>query len=192
MEDYYEIDEDRLQKDLSYRMKHLKEFTGFTNEDEEWIRNTIGKLAKYAEPVVDSIYDHLFQFSSTSKYFINEDGVLNDAFLRKRKSTLVNWLVKVGEGKADFDFAKYMVNVGIIHRADEGEIPIKVPRHYIITLMSVVQSGITDLLSKELEDKDDFKKAVIAWNKILMLSIEMMLFATEDNFKIGRDTQAIA
>lgn len=168
------IDEKRLERDLKYRVDHLKEFVGWTADDEAMIKNTIGKLARHAEKVVDSIYDHLFRWSSTAKYFVDKKGRLRQAFLTKRKETLTNWLVRVGKGEVDLDFAKYIADVGHKHRADDGEVPMEVPRHYFIALMSVVQTGVTNLLAMELPDKDEYRRAVVAWNKMLMLVLELL------------------
>lgn len=172
------VDERRLEEDLAYRMRHLKEFMGITEEDEATVRATLRKLTKHAEAVVDSVYEHLFRWSSTAKFFVDEDGMIEDAFLRKRKDTLTEWLVMVGEARAGGDFASYMVNVGFKHTEAAGDIRRAVPRHYMIALMSVVQTTVAGLLAQELDDPEEVQSATVAWNKILMLSLELMLSGT--------------
>jgi hypothetical protein len=174
MADQILIDEAKLETDLDYRVQHLREFVGYTEDDAKIIRQTLGNLAKHAQVVVDSIYEHLFRYSSTAKYFIDPRGVINNAFVAKRKETLTNWLVKVGEGKVDGDFARYLVDVGRKHTEKAGEVRMRVPRHYFIALMSVVQTGLATLLYQEIPDKVQYQKAVIAWNKMMMLVLELM------------------
>lgn len=170
------IDEARLEKDLDYRVAHLKEFVGYTDEDQKMIQATIGRLARHAQAVIDGIYDHLFRFTSTAKYFVSADGKLKGAFLAKRKETLTTWLVRTGKGEVTADFMKYIAEVGVKHTEHAGELDVRVPRHYFVALMSVVQSGITGLLDKECPDREEFRKATIAWNKMLMLILEFMFY----------------
>jgi hypothetical protein len=169
-----QVDEDRLDRDGHYRLTHYQEFLGWTEADHEAVRATTAKVVPYAQQLIDAVYDHLFRFSSTARYFLDENGLIRDAFLRKRKETLGHWIATVAGGPSD-EFQAYLERVGRMHTAHAGEVRERIPGHYMVLLLGVVQAQLTSILADEIADRTEMAEAVTAWNKLLILSLEGML-----------------
>ena len=50
-----------------------------------------------------------------------------------------------------------------------------VPARFMIGTISYIQSAVADLLRREMDDPDLAMRAASAWNKMLMLQLDIML-----------------
>ena len=58
-----------------------------------------------------------------------------------------------------------------LHRSHLGSVPSRI----MIGTISYIQSAVADLLRRELDDPDLAMRAASAWNKMLMLQLDIML-----------------
>ena len=64
------IDEQRLEKDLAYRVGYVSEFMGFGADDIAAIHGAAGQLAPLVPVLVDAVYDKLFSYDATKRHFV--------------------------------------------------------------------------------------------------------------------------
>ena len=57
------------------------------------------------------------------------------------------------------------------HREHLGSVPAR----FIIGTMSFVQTAFTQVLTQEMEDRDEALRAAVAWNKQLMVQLDVLL-----------------
>ena len=102
---------------------------------------------------------------------------MDEERLARRKHTLIRWLRETAACDLDERFAGYLLAMGIshgyppAHREHLGPVP---SRHMIGTI-SFVQTAIADLLLREMDDTELALRTSMAWNKLLMVELVMLL-----------------
>jgi hypothetical protein len=64
-----QVDEPRLESDLTYRYEYLAEFIGFSKEDVQSIHALGPSLSPRIPAMVESTYDKLLAFATTARHF---------------------------------------------------------------------------------------------------------------------------
>ena len=85
------------------------------------------------------------------------------------------------EGSVDFkideDYPIRLLATGIVHshppshRAHLGSVPSR----YMVASMSFIQTAVAEILRKELDDQGLAMRASVAWNKMLMVQLDILL-----------------
>ena len=102
---------------------------------------------------------------------------MDEERLSRRKHTLIRWLRETAATDLDERFAGYLLAMGIshgyppAHREHLGPVQSR----HIIGTISFVQSAIGDLLLREMDDTELALRTSLAWNKILMVELVMLL-----------------
>ena len=68
-----EIDETRLESDLSFRFGYLTEFIGFDDDDVAALHGAAEHLAPLIPGLVDAVYVQLFKYDATKRHFVPID-----------------------------------------------------------------------------------------------------------------------
>ena len=108
---------------------------------------------------------------------MNADGEVDDVRLDRRKHSLARWLRGSIDFKIDEDYPIRVLATGIVHshppvhRAHMGSIPSR----FMIGTISFTQTALADLLHREMEDADLAARASVAWNKLMMLQLDILL-----------------
>ncbi|GAA6003117.1 uncharacterized protein JCM10292_002875 [Rhodotorula paludigena] len=124
-----EIDRDRLNTDLAYRVQYDRDFVEFTKDDEDVLHAAAPLILPVTMDIVDGVYEHLFCFSNTKSVFLKREegfegdlaGKLDDLTLehpqmKLRKKFLTMWVARIMT--ADFqkaEFWEYLDKVGEMH-----------------------------------------------------------------------------
>ena len=163
--------------DLPGRLKEMADFVGLGEEELALIRETSSVVLEHADRLTASVYDNFLKFPGSRKFFLNADGEVDDVRLDRRKHSLARWL----KGSIDFKIARdYPIRVlatGIVHshppahRAHMGSIPSR----FMIGTISFTQTALADLLHREMGDAGLAARASAAWNKLLMLQLDILL-----------------
>ena len=159
------------------RLEEMVNFVALTDEEQQLIRASSPTIMEHAEALTDAVYDHFLKFPQARKFFVTETDEVNEERLARRKHTLIRWLRDTASCQLDESFAVYLLAMGIshsyppTHRAHLGAIP---PR-YVIGTISFAQTAIADLLRSQMEDIDLALRASIAWNKLLMVELDVLL-----------------
>jgi hypothetical protein len=132
---------------------------------------------KHAAELTASVYDHFLNFPESRKFFLNDEGVVDEARLDQRKHSLERWLRGSISFKIDSDYPIRLLATGIVHshppshRAHLGSIPSR----YMLGTISYIQTALDDLLYNEMPDPAHARQAAIAWNKLLMVQLDILL-----------------
>ena len=163
--------------DWPARLKEMASFVGLTDEDFRLIQASAPTIMDHAQGLTDAVYDHFLKFPPARQYFVTENGEVDEERLAKRKHTLIRWLKDTAASTLDESFTVYLLAMGIshshppTHRAHLGPIPSK----YMIGTISFAQSAIADLLARQMGDTTLALKTSIAWNKLLMIELDVLL-----------------
>lgn len=163
--------------DWGGRMKEMMEFVGLNREELELVRVTAPLLLPHAEELISAVYDHLLRFPGTRKFFLTEEGVIDSEHLSLRRHSLIRWLRSTIDFKVDQEFPVSLWAAGMVHRhpssyrAHLGAIPSR----YMIGTISFVQTELTQLLCQEMDDPTQAMHASVAWSKLLMVELDILL-----------------
>ena len=159
------------------RMQELAEFVGLDQEGLELIRATREVVLAHGEELTASVYDNFLGFPESRRFFADEGGEVNEERLTRRKHSLMRWLRGSIDFQMDEDYPIRVLAMGIVHshpplhRAHLGSVPAR----FMVGTISFIQSAVADLLRRELDDADLAMRAASAWNKMLMLQLDIML-----------------
>ncbi len=159
------------------RMQELAEFVGLDQKGLELIQATREVVLTHGEELTASVYDNFLSFPESRRFFSDEHGSVNEERLTRRKHSLMRWLRGSIDFQMDEDYPIRVLAMGIVHshpplhRSHLGSVPAR----FMIGTISYIQSAVADLLRRELADPDLAMQATSAWNKMLMLQLDIML-----------------
>ena len=159
------------------RLEEMAAFVGLTEDDRQLIQESAPIIMEHAEDLTDAVYDNFLKFPPARKFFLDENGEVDEERLTKRKHTLIRWLRGTISYTLDESFAVALLATGIshshppTHREHLGPIPSK----YMIGTMSFTQTAIAELLRQKMDDTDLALGTSISWNKLLMVELDILL-----------------
>ena len=159
------------------RLRELADFVGLDEEELALIRSTADVVMEHSEALTATVYDNFIKYPETRKFFLNAEGEVDDVRLTRRKHTLARWLRGSIDFKIDDDYPIRVLATGIVHshppvhRAHMGSVPSR----YMVGTMSFIQTAVAELLFQEMDDPKAAFRAAVAWNKMLMLQLDIMM-----------------
>ena len=172
--------------DWAGRMKQMAEFTGLSQSDVELIQSTASVLVSHAEALTAAIYGHFLLFPETRRFFLREDGEVDQDRITRRKHSLIRWLENTIQYQVDGDLPVFLLTAGLVHshppsnRAHLGSVPSR----FMIGTISFVQTAVAQLLFQEIDDRQKAMLASLAWNKLLMVELDILLAGYLDQVPI--------
>ena len=172
--------------DWAGRMKQMAEFVGLTQSDLELIQSTAPVLAPHAEALTGAIYDHFLLFPETRRFFLGEDGEVDQERITRRRHSLNRWLENTIQYQVDGDLPVFLLAAGLVHshppsnRAHLGSVPSR----FMLGTISFAQTAITQLLFQEVDHPQKAMLASLAWNKLLMVQLDILLAGYVDEVPI--------
>ena len=163
--------------DWPARLRQMAEFVGFTDEDLALVRESGPILLERAEELTTAVYDHFLLFPSTARFFLTPEGEIDQSRLDRRKHSLARWLRNSIEFQLDEQFPVFLLAMGVVHSnpsLERGYLG-SVPARFMIGTMSFAQTAIASVLSEDMEDQDNVLRTSMAWNKLLMLQLDVLL-----------------
>lgn len=163
-------------EDAGRYFRYMAEFVGFSAEDAEVIRQTGPLIAKHLPQIVAQFYAHLLRYPPTRRFFLKKDGSLNHDYIELRMRHLTNFWLRTANGLFDDEYARYVDYVGRAHTAHGADPNIYIPERYVIGQVGMMQHAISEALVRELRGIDDDLelRAVEAWDKLLMVLLELL------------------
>ena len=163
--------------DWPARMEEVASFVGLGQAELDALRTTAPAVLKHAEEITASVYDHFLEYPESRNFFLTETGEVNQDRLARRKHSLTRWLRGSIEFQVDNDFPIRLLATGIVHshppvhRAHMGSIPSR----FMVGTISFIQTALANILQHEMDDPAEAMKASIAWNKMLMVQLDILL-----------------
>lgn len=163
--------------DWPARMREIAEFVGLGEAELAIVRATGPAVLKHAEALTASVYDQFLNFPESRRFFLNDDGDVDEPKLDRRKHSLLRWLRGSLDFQLDQDYPIRVLATGIVHshppshRAHLGSIPSR----YMVGTISFIQTALNEVLHQEIEDPVEAMKASVAWSKLLMVQLDILL-----------------
>lgn len=163
--------------DWAVRMKEMMEFVGLTEAELELVQSTAPIILQHADHLTDAIYDHFLHFPDARRFFVTNEGEVDQDRLARRKHSLVRWLRNTMELDVDEGLPGFLLAIGLVHshppahRAHLGPVPVR----YMIGTISFAQTALTQLFQQEMADPQAAMGASVAWSKLLMVQLDVLL-----------------
>ncbi|HSJ59523.1 MAG TPA: Rieske 2Fe-2S domain-containing protein [Anaerolineae bacterium] len=158
--------------------RYMAEFIGLTEADVDVIRRTRPILEKHLPDVVARFYAHLLRYPPTRRVFSRADGSIDHDYLELRMRHQHNFWLRTAEGVYDDDYAEYVAYVSRAHTSRGADPDIYIPERYVIGMVGFVQHAFTQALTQELAHDEELEDAAVsAWNKLLMVILEVLASA---------------
>jgi protoglobin len=161
--------------DMQGFLQELMEFTGFTDADIAIVRRTAPTLLKHEDAITDALYEHFLKFPAAARFFLLPDGTPDQPRLERRKHSLGRWLHETAEAAMTHDFAYYLLAVGLSHSHRSVGPGGKVPPHLMVGAMSLAQQAFARIFREDIGDLSEAFEASLAWNKLLMIHLNVLL-----------------
>lgn len=175
-------------EDAGQYFRYMAEFVGFNLEDAKLIRQTKPFIAIHIPDIVAAFYEKVLRYPPTRQLFLKKDGSIDRDYLQLRMSHLTNFWLRTSDGVFDDTFARYIDYVGRAHTSHGADPSIYIAERYVIGQIGFIQHAISDALSKELRqmDADLAANALAAWDKLMMVILEMLARAYGNEREVER------
>jgi len=161
--------------DMESFVREQMAFMGLAEADIQTIRRTAPLVLKHEASLTEALYDHFLRFPETARFFVGEDGEPDRQRLERRKHSLGRWLSETAEVAMTHGFVYYLLAIALSHSHREYGPGGKIPAQFMVGAMSLAQTAIADVLRLELADPREALEASIAWNKLLLVHLNVLL-----------------
>lgn len=163
--------------DWPARMQQMADFMGLSDDDLALVRESGPLLLARAEELTSAVYDHFLKFPGTARFFLTPEGEVDQTRLDRRKHSLARWLRHSIDFQIDEQFPIFLLAMGVVHSnpsLERGYLG-SIPARFMIGTMSFAQTAIASVLSEDMDDPVRVLHASMAWNKLLMLQLDVLL-----------------
>ncbi|MEI7684710.1 MAG: protoglobin family protein [Planctomycetota bacterium] len=182
-----QVNEQRLESDLSYRFQYTSEFMGFAADDVAAIHAAAPVLAPVVPTLVNAVYEQLHRYDATWRHFVPrqtgyegavpktlEDVTEDHEMIRFRKEHLARYLTALVSKPYDAKMVAYLDMVGKMHTPKAGAKELNVPLVQMNALLGFVADALTNtILSLGLERQQEIR-TVRAFGKLLWLQNDLI------------------
>jgi len=161
--------------DLERYLRDLAEFVGLGEADAAIIRASAPAVLKHEVALTGALYDHFLRFPATARFFLGPDGAPDRTRIERRKHSLARWLKETAEAALTHDFAYYLLSIGLAHSHRDHGPGGKIPPQFMVAAMSLTQTALAGIFREELGDPERALAAAVAWNKLLLLHLNVLL-----------------
>ena len=161
--------------DMERFVREQMAFVGLAEADIETIRRTAPLVLKHGEAITTALYDHFLKFPETKKFFVGENGTPDLPRLERRKHSLGRWLRETAEVAMTHGFVYYLLAIALSHSHREYGPGGKIPPEFMVGAMSLAQTAVAGVLRDELADPREALEAAVAWNKLLLVHLNVFL-----------------
>jgi hypothetical protein len=161
--------------DMERFVKEQMAFVGLGDDDIALIRHTAPLVLKHEAALTSALYEHFLKFPATAQFFLGADGEPDRERIERRKHSLGRWLKETAEVVINEGFVYYLLGVALSHSHREYGPGGKIPPQFMVGAMSLTQSALAGVLQSELPDARASLAAATAWNKILLVQLNVLL-----------------
>jgi len=163
--------------DWPARFAEMLDLVGLSEEDRQLIKASGPLIMSHAGRLNDYVYDQLLQHPQSRKFFVTKDDKPDAKRIEDNKQTMITWLRATATAPLNEGFIRYLVGISQMHRnipVHRAHLSPVAPR-YIIGTIAFYQSAIADILQQEMSDAGLAARTSVAWNKWLMVGLELLL-----------------
>ena len=166
-------------RDWPARFREMSEFVGLSEEDLDLIRASGPLVQAKLQSFVDHIYDHFLEYPESRKFFVHDNGSPDRKRIDDNKLTMIRWMMNNCLAHINDGFSRYVAAIGTMHYSVAVHRPPlpPVPYKYLIGVISMYQTKLAALFDAEMDNEELAARTSLAWNKLLMVELDLILAA---------------
>ena len=161
--------------DMPRFIGELMHFVDLDDADVAAIRRTAPLVLRHETAITSALYEHFLKFPPTARFFLGADGMPDHERLERRKHSLGRWLRETAEVATGTEFSYYLLAIALSHSHRTHGPGGAVPARFMVGAMSVAQTALARLFTAELGEGRDATDASVAWNKLLLVHLNVLL-----------------
>jgi len=169
------VSEQHPAADLGGFVRDMARFVMFGETDAAAVRRTAPLVLKHEAALTAAVYEHFLAWPPSARFFLGPDGAPDRERLDRRKHSLGRWLRQTAEASLEPDFFYGILGVGLAHSHRPHGPGGVVPPELVVGAMSLTQSALAGVFAEELADPREALTASVAWNKLLLVHLNVLL-----------------
>jgi protoglobin len=161
--------------DIERFLGELKSLVTLDDSDLAAVRRTAPLVLAQESAITAALYDHFLSLPGTARFFLRDDGTPDTERLERRKHSLGRWLRETAAAALTPEFGYYLLSVGLAHSHRAHGPGGHIPAHFMVGAMSLAQTALARLFEAELDDPREALAASVAWNKLLLVHLSVLL-----------------
>lgn len=161
--------------DLGAFVRELAAFVQWGETDAAAVRRSAPLVLEHEAELAAAVYEHFLAHPVAARFFLDASGAPDAARLERRKHSLARWLRGTAEASLGSDDLYGVLGVGIAHSHRGQEPGGAIPPELMVGAMSLIQTALARILAAELADPREAVEAGVAWNKLLLLHLNVLL-----------------
>jgi hypothetical protein len=161
--------------DLGRFVRDLADFVQLGEADVAAVRRTAPVVLKHEEALTAAVYEHFLSWPPSARFFLRPDGTPDAERLARRRHSLGRWLRETAEASLEPGRLYGVLGAGLAHSHRSHGPGGTVPPELVVGAMSLTQSALARILADELDDARLALEASTAWNKLLLLHLNVLL-----------------
>jgi hypothetical protein len=168
-------------------MRELARFVAFGEHDIAAVRRSAPIVLAHEPSLTASVYEHFLEHPAAAVFFLRSDGTPDAERLERRKHSLGRWLRETAAASLEENALYGLMGTGFAHSHRSHGSGGAVPPELMVGAMSLVQTALARLFEQEMADAQEALAASLAWNKLLLLHLAVLLLGYTQPW---RDEQA--
>jgi len=161
--------------DMEGFVREQMAFVGLAEADAEAIRRTAPIVLAHESALTAALYEHFLHFPASARFFLREDGMPDRERIERRRHSLTRWLTEIARVTLGEGVPYYLLGVALSHSHRQSRPGGTIPQELMVGAMSLTQSALAQLLEAELPDPREALHATTAWNKLLLVHLNILL-----------------
>jgi hypothetical protein len=169
------VSEQHPAADLGGFVRDMARFVQWGEADAAAVRRTAPLVLKHETALTSAVYEHFLRWPPSARFFLRPDGTPDAERLDRRKDSLGRWLRQTAEASLEPDFFYGVLGAGLAHSHRPHGPGGVVPPELVVGAMSLTQSALAGIFAEELADPREALAASVAWNKLLLVHLNVLL-----------------
>ncbi len=163
--------------DWPARFQEMIDFVGLSDDERQLIKDSGPIVLGNVRKLTEDIYDRLLAFPESAQFFTTADGQRDEKRIEDNIQTMISWFRAAVTAPMNQGFIRFLVGISQMH----ANLPVHRPENtpvaprYVIGTISYYQTVLDDLLHQHMADADLARRTCVAWNKWLLVMLELML-----------------
>ncbi|ETX08135.1 MAG: hypothetical protein ETSY2_07185 [Candidatus Entotheonella gemina] len=163
--------------DWPARFQEMIDFVGLSDDERQLIKDSGPIVLGHVRKLTEGIYDQLLAYPESAQFFTTENGQRDEKRIEDNIQTMISWFRAAVTAPTNQGFIRYLVGISQMH----ANIPVHrsnntpVAPRYVIGTISYYQTNLDDILHQHMADPDLARRTCVAWNKWLLVILELML-----------------
>jgi len=161
--------------ELPRQVEELMAFVELGAAELEAIQRSAPVVLRHEGELTAAVYEHFLRFPASARFFVDDAGAPETERIERRKVSLGRWLRETATAAMDPQHVYALLTISLSHSHRTWGRGGRVPPELMVGSMSLLQTALARILHAELASPAEALEASIAWNKLLLVQLHVLL-----------------